>query len=204
MKPTLVVIAAGMGNRYGGLKQIDSIGPNGEILIDYSIYDAVRAGFEKLVFVIRRDLEDTFKQKISGKFESNLEVSYAYQEIDAYLDGFELSQHRKKPWGTGHAILTAGKAVAEPFVAINADDYYGHNSFKIIADYMSSGEMLGGHNHAMVGYILRNTLSEYGYVCRAVCHCGPQMLLDNIVERTKIKNKQTQRFTSTNQERLFI
>ena len=187
MKPTLVIIAAGMGDRYGGLKQIDPIGPNGEILIDYSIYDAVRAGFGKLVFVIRPDFEDTFKQKISGKFESNLEVAYVYQQTSDYLDGFEPPNERRKPWGTGHAILTAGKAVDEPFVAINADDYYGHNSFKIIADYLSSGEMLGQVNHAMVGYILRNTLSEYGYVSRAICLCGPQMLLDNIVERRRIK-----------------
>lgn len=189
MKPTLVIIAAGMGNRYGGLKQIDPVGPNGEILIDYSIYDAVRAGFGKLVFVIRPDFEDTFKQNISGKFESNLEVSHVYQQTSDYLNGFELPHERRKPWGTGHAILTAGKAVDEPFVAINADDYYGHNSFKIIADYLSSGEMPGGHNHAMVGYILRNTLSEYGYVSRAVCYCGPQMLLDSVVERTKIKRQ---------------
>lgn len=189
MKPTLVIIAAGMGNRYGGLKQIDPIGPNGEILIDYSIYDAVRAGFGKLVFVIRPDFEDTFKQNISGKFESNLEVSHVYQQTCDYLDGFEPPHERKKPWGTGHAILTAGKAVDEPFVAINADDYYGHNSFKIVADYMSGSEMRRPDSHAMVGYILRNTLSEHGHVSRAVCHCGPQMLLDNIVEQTKIKRQ---------------
>ena len=186
MKPTLVVMAAGTGNRYGGLKQVEPVGPNGETLIDYTIYDAVRAGFGKLVFVIQKDWAEIFKQKISGKFERCLDVCYTYQEINSCLDGFKLSRNRRKPWGTGHAVLTAGQAVKEPFAVITADDSYGHNAFKIIADYLSSAQMLGCDNHAMVGYVLRNTLSEHGYVSRAVCQCSPQMLLDSIVERTKI------------------
>ncbi len=186
MKPTLVVMAAGTGNRYGGFKQVEPIGPNGELLIDYSAYDAIRAGFGKLVFVIQKDFAEIFKQKVSGKFERCLEVCYTYQEISSYLDEFKLPRNCRKLWGTGHAVLTAGEVVNEPFATITADDYYGHNSFKIIADYLSSAQMLRTDNHVMVGYILRNTLSEHGYVSRAVCRCSPQMQLDSIVERTKI------------------
>lgn len=187
MKPTLVILAAGIGNRYGGLKQIEPIGPNGEIMIDYSVYDAVRAGFDKLVFVIRKDFEDDFKHKISGKFENSIETAYVYQELEACPDGFGPPQNRKKPWGTAHAVLTAREVVDKPFVVINADDYYGHNSFKIIADYLSSSETFSPNNYAMVGYILRNTLSEYGYVSRGVCECTEKRMLKRIVERTKIE-----------------
>lgn len=187
MKPTLVIMAAGIGDRYGGLKQIDPVGPNGEIIIDYSVYDAMRAGFGKLVFVIRKDFEDDFKHKISGKFEDSIETACVYQQLEACPDGFGPPQNRKKPWGTAHAVLTAREAVDEPFVVINADDYYGHNSFKIIADYLSSSETFSPNNYAMVGYILRNTLSEYGYVSRGVCECTEKMMLKRIVERTKIE-----------------
>ena len=187
MKPTLVILAAGIGNRYGGLKQIEPVGPNGEIMIDYSVYDAVQAGFGKLVFVIRKDFEDDFKHKISSKFENNIETAYVYQELEACPDGFGPSQNRKKPWGTAHAVLTAREVVDKPFVVINADDYYGHNSFKIIAGYLSSSEVLSPNNYAMVGYVLRNTLSEYGYVSRGVCECTEKMMLKRIVERIKIE-----------------
>jgi UTP-glucose-1-phosphate uridylyltransferase len=187
VKPTLVILAAGIGDRYGGLKQAESVGPNGEIIIDYSVYDAVRAGFDRLVFVIRRDFEDEFKHKISGKFESDIETAYVYQELESCTGGFKPSQKRKKPWGTAHAVLAARDLVDKPFVVINADDYYGHNSFKIIADYLSCDEMLGPNRYAMVGYVLRNTLSEYGYVSRGVCECTEQMMLKKIVERIKIE-----------------
>jgi dTDP-glucose pyrophosphorylase len=186
MKPTLLILAAGMGSRYGGLKQIDPIGPNGEIIIDYSIYDAVRAGFGKLVFIIRHYFEDAFKKKIADKFDGIIETKYAYQELDACLDGFALPPNREKPWGTAHAILVGRDVIDEPFAVINADDYYGPNSFKIMADFLSNPD-LNADEYAMVGFILRNTLSEYGYVARGVCECNDRMFLKSIIERTKVE-----------------
>ena len=181
MKPTLLILAAGMGSRYGGLKQIDPVGPNGEIIIDYSMYDAVKAGFEKVVFVIRHHFEDAFRERIGSKLDGVVETAYAYQELDSCLDGFSLPAGREKPWGTGHAILVARDAVKEPFVVINADDYYGVNSYRIINDFLSAN-----NNYCMVGYTLRNTLSEYGYVSRGVCQCNENMDLVSVTERTKI------------------
>ena len=186
MKPTLLILAAGMGNRYGGLKQIDPIGPNGEIIIDYSIYDAIRAGFGKLVFIIRHYFEDAFKEKIGNKFDGIVETAYAYQELDAALEGFVLPPDRKKPWGTGHATLMGRDFIEEPFAVINADDYYGIDSFKMMADFLC-GHEVSATAYAMVGFQLRNTLSEYGSVARGVCYCDGDDYLSDIFERTGVE-----------------
>jgi len=204
MKPTLLILAAGLGTRYGGLKQIDPIGPNGEIIIDYSIYDAINAGFGKLVFVIHHYFESAFKEKIGSKFDNLMETAYAYQELDACVDGFELPEpvlpaqetqvqvpkDRDKPWGTGHAILVARDVIHEPFAVINADDYYGPNSFQIMASFLATKD-LSCNDYAMVGYTLRDTLSECGPVCRGVCQCDEQMFLRTVVERRKVEKTAT-------------
>ena len=188
MKPTLLILAAGMGNRYGGLKQIDPVGPNGEIIIDYSIYDAIGAGFGKLVFVIRHYFEDAFKEKIGSKFDGLVETAYAFQELDAGLDGFTLPPDRERPWGTAHAISVGRYVIDEPFAVINADDYYGVDSFKMMADFLS-GPQISPTDYAMVGFKLRNTLSEYGTVARGICHCDDNFFLRDIVERTKVQKR---------------
>ena len=188
VRPTLLILAAGLGNRYGGLKQTAPVGPNGEAIIDYSIYDALSAGFDKLVFVIRRCFEDAFKNKIGSKFDAIVETSYAYQGLDDCLDGFKLPANRRKPWGTAHAILVAKNLIDETFAVINADDFYGAGSFKVIADYLSIN-MTSETDYCMVGYTLRNTLSEYGPVARGVCRCDEQMLLKEVIELTRIKKK---------------
>lgn len=182
-------MAAGMGSRYGGLKQIDPIGPNGETIMDYSVFDAVRAGFGKLVFIIRRDIEEVFKRDIGSKFEDKLEVEYVNQDMGAFVGDHSVPRERVKPWGTGHAVLVTSEVVNEPFAVINADDFYGADSFKMMADYLKSDEITSDHNYAMVGYILRNTLSEHGHVSRGVCDCDDELHLKKIVERTKV-NKQ--------------
>jgi hypothetical protein len=182
-KPALLVLAAGMGSRYGGLKQIDPVGPNGETIIDYSIYDALRAGFGKVVFVIRRDIEDQFKQIIGARFEKKVAVDYAFQELDKLPPGFSVPNNRTKPWGTGHAILMAADAVREPFAAINADDFYGATSFRVLAEHLGSGSA----DFAMVGFILRNTLSEFGSVARGVCKTNAGGFLESVTEMTKIE-----------------
>ncbi len=183
MKPTLLVLAAGMGSRYGGLKQIDPIGPDGQVIIEYSVFDAIRAGFGKVVFVIRKEFEEAFKTQLTCKFDSAIKVEYVFQELDALPRGFELPADRVKPWGTGHAILMAKDVIKEPFAAINADDFYGASGFNTIAEYLSNGSH---NNYAMVGYALNNTLSEHGHVSRGVCRCDKEQLLNEIVERTKI------------------
>lgn len=182
-KPTLLVLAAGMGSRYGGLKQIDPVGPNGETIIDYSIYDAVRAGFGKLVFVIRRDIESAFREAIGARFEKRLPVEYVFQELDKLPPGFSVPPNRTKPWGTGQAILMAENVIREPFAAINADDFYGADSFRVLAEHLQSGTQ----DYAMVGFILRNTLSEFGSVARGACRVGPDGYLQGVTELTKIE-----------------
>lgn len=188
MKPTLVVLAAGLGTRYGGLKQIDAVGPNGETIIDYSIYDAMQAGFGKVVFVIRHYFEDAFREKVSSKFDRAVKTAYAYQELDACLGDFQPSADRDKPWGTGHALLVARDVVDEPFAAINADDYYGPNSFSTILRFITTKDAKP-NDYAMVGYTLRNTLSDYGAVSRGVCECDEKMFLKRIVECKKIEKR---------------
>lgn len=186
MKPTLLVLAAGLGTRYGGLKQIDSIGPHGQTIIDYSIYDAVRAGFDRMVFVIRHYFEQAFREKVSSKFDRLVETAYAYQELDACLGTFKLPANREKPWGTGHAILVCRDLIREPFAVVNADDYYGVHSLKTMADFLTGKDVMGT-DYAMVGFILRNTLSDHGGVSRGVCQCDEHMLLKKVVECKKIE-----------------
>jgi UTP-glucose-1-phosphate uridylyltransferase len=170
MPKTLLVLAAGMGSRYGGLKQIDPVGPGGETLMDYSVYDALRAGFDKVVFVIRRDIEQSFKEKIGRRYEQRVRVEYVYQELNSLPGGFTVPADRKKPWGTGHAILVAAPSIREPFAAINADDFYGAESFRLLGRHLQ----LTNSDYAMVGFVLRNTLSEFGSVARGVCRLGPE------------------------------
>ncbi len=190
MKPTLLILAAGLGTRYGGLKQIDPVGPNSEIIIDYSIYDAINAGFGKLVFVIQHYFESAFKEKIGNKFYNLVETAYAYQEVDTCVDGFEPPKDRDKPWGTGHAILVAADVIHGPFAVINADDYYGPSSFKIMAQFLGKKD-LSGNDYAMVGYTLKDTLGKYGPVSRGVCQCDEQMFLRRITECRNIEKNVT-------------
>ena len=190
MRPTLLILAAGMGTRYGGLKQIDPIGPNGEIIIDYSIYDAINTGFGKLVFVIRHCFEDAFKEKIGHKFNNLVETAYAYQEVNTSVDGFEVPKDRDKPWGTGHAILVTSDLIHEPFAVINADDYYGPVAFKAISQFLTRKD-LSSSDYAMIGYTLGDTLSEYGSVSRGICRCDEQMFLKRIKECKKVEKTST-------------
>lgn len=184
--PTLLVLAAGMGSRYGGLKQIDPVGPHGETIIDYSIYDAKRAGFDKVVFVIRKDIEDMFREVVGNKFAERLRVEYAYQELDKLPTGYSVPAGRTKPWGTGHAILMAESLIEEPFAMINADDFYGTDAFRVLGDYLRQTPV-GSNNYSMVGFTLRNTLSEHGTVARGVCQADEAGNLKKIVEMLKIE-----------------
>ncbi|HTV40523.1 MAG TPA: sugar phosphate nucleotidyltransferase [Candidatus Sulfotelmatobacter sp.] len=186
-EPTLLVLAAGMGSRYGGLKQIDPIGANGETIIDYSIYDAMRAGFGNVVFVIRRDIEEQFRQFVGSRFEKKIAVEYVFQELDKLPPDFSAPPHRTKPWGTGHAILMAADAIRRPFAAINADDFYGATSFRILAEHLTSGSA----DFAMVGFVLRNTLSEFGSVARGICRTTNDGFLESVTEMTKIERDGT-------------
>lgn len=182
MKPVLVVMAAGMGSRYGGLKQIDAIGPNSESIMDYSIYDAAKTGFSKVVFIIRHDIENEFKNVIGSKYRSIIPVEYAFQEINSLPATYSCPDERKKPWGTGHAILIANDIVKEPFVVINADDFYGRKAFELIFKHLSNAKDEKYLNYSMVGFLLKNTLSEHGYVSRGICRCDTSGALENIVE----------------------
>jgi len=182
MQPTLLVMAAGMGSRYGGLKQIDPVGPNGETIIDYSIYDAMRAGFGKLVFVIRKDIEQPFKETVGARFERRIAVEYVFQELENIPAPFTVPAGRTKPWGTTQAVLAAANIVHEPFAVINADDFYGAESYRVIAEHLTSGS----DDYAMVGFILRNTLSDFGSVARGVCRVSDRGYLEKIEELTNI------------------
>jgi NDP-sugar pyrophosphorylase family protein len=181
--PALLVLAAGMGNRYGGLKQIDPVGPGGVTIIDYSLHDALRAGFRKIVFVIRKDIEQQFKEAVGARVERHTTVEYAFQELDMLPPGFSVPAGRTKPWGTTHAILTAAGAISGPFAVINADDYYGPEGYRALAQHLQSGTM----DYAMVGFILRNTLSDFGAVSRAVCQISDHGFLQQVVELTNIE-----------------
>ena len=174
-----------MGSRYGGLKQLDGLGPNGETIMDYSIYDAIQAGFGKVVFVIRRVFEKDFREKIVSKYENRIPVELVFQDLDNLPAGFTVPEGREKPWGTNHAVLMGKDVIHEPFAVINADDYYGRESFKVLADYLCSIEGTEGH-YAMVGYRVANTLSESGTVARGVCEMDENGFLTQITERTKI------------------
>lgn len=187
MKPTLLILAAGMGSRYGGLKQIDKIGPSGEAIIDYSIYDAIRAGFGKVVFVIRPELEDDFRNFFGTKLDGKIDMEFVYQTIDNVPKGIEITTDRQKPWGTAHAILVAKDAINEPFAAINADDFYGADAYKTVADYFKTNQK--STDHCMVGYQLDGTLSDFGTVSRGVCKTDENGFLQQIEEVTKIRKK---------------
>ncbi|MGD0682116.1 MAG: sugar phosphate nucleotidyltransferase [Terracidiphilus sp.] len=181
--PTLLIMAAGMGSRYGGLKQIDPVGPNGETIIDYSIYDALRAGFGKLVFVIRKEIEQPFKEIVGGRFEKRIAVDYVLQELEMLPAGFTVPAGRTKPWGTTQAILLAAGAIDSPFAVINADDFYGAEGYRVLAQHLQSGV----EEYAMAGFVLSNTLSEFGTVARGVCRVSSDGYLESVVEMLKIE-----------------
>ena len=185
MKPTLVILAAGLGSRYGGLKQMDQFGPSGETILEYSIYDAIRAGFGKVVFVIRESMEDDLRNTIIRKIEDQIEVVCAFQKLDDLPEGFTVPENREKPWGTAHAILAARTVVNEPFVVINADDFYGFDSYKVAVGYFASTNP-DEDECAMVGFELQNTVTEHGSVSRGICTIDNNSFLIDVVERTKI------------------
>ncbi|MDR1371318.1 MAG: nucleotidyltransferase [Dysgonamonadaceae bacterium] len=185
MKPTLFVLAAGMGSRYGGLKQLDGLGPNGETIMDYSIFDAVRGGFGKVVFVIRHSFEADFEEKIVKKYENVIPVEVVFQELDYLPEGIKPDPERVKPWGTNHAVLMGKDVIKEPFAVINADDFYGRESFKILAGYLSGLEGKA-NDYCMIGYRIGNTLSESGSVARGICEKDDNEYLTSVVERTYI------------------
>ncbi len=183
-KPTLLILAAGMGSRYGGLKQIDEIGPSNEAIIDYSIFDAIRAGFGKVVLVIRKELEVDFRAFFGNKLEGKIQVEYVYQEIDNIPEGVHIEVERTKPWGTAHAILVAKDAINEPFAVINADDFYSAEAYQAVADYFATNNKVS--DHCMVGYQLDGTLSDNGTVSRGLCKSDKEGFLQAIEEVTKI------------------
>ena len=184
MKPTLLILAAGMGSRFGGLKQVEPVGPNGEAIIDYSIYDAIRAGFGKVVFIIRESFADAFKEKFDTKLKGKIKVDYVFQELDMLPEGFILPSEREKPWGTAHAILCARNAINEPFCALNADDFYGFNAYRAMAKFLT--ESSNPKEYSMVGYKLKDTLSDFGSVSRGICEANKENNLVKIVETLKI------------------
>ena len=188
-KPVLVIMAAGMGSRYGGLKQIDPIDEQGHIIMDFSIFDAKRAGFEKVVFIIKKENEDTFREAIGNRVEGLMEVSYVFQDIHNIPQGFAVPEGRVKPWGTAHAVLSCIDEVDGPFAVINADDYYGRDAFQKIYDYLSTHEDDDKYRYTMVGYQLENTLTENGYVSRGVCEMNENSELVSVTERTRIEKK---------------
>jgi dTDP-glucose pyrophosphorylase len=187
MKPTLLVLAAGMGSRYGSLKQIDPVGPSGETIIDYSIYDAIRAGFGKVVFIIRKSFEQDFKDIFISKLQSHIPVEYVFQEIDKLPEGLTVSAERTKPWGTAHAVLMAKDIIHEPFAVINGDDFYGSGAFQTMADYLNSLTDEAQNQYSLVGYQVGNTMSDHGTVSRGVCLEDENELLVSVTERTNIE-----------------
>lgn len=187
MDTTLLVLAAGMGSRYGGLKQMDPVGPNGETLLDYSVYDAIRSGTSRVVFVIRRDFEEDFREKIGSRFEDRIEVGYVFQELNDLPDGMTVPNDRAKPWGTGHAIWCARAAVDTPFLAINADDFYGRPAIAGVQEFLCAQDSLSTR-FCMAGYRLETTLSPSGHVSRGVCEVAPDGHLAGVKEFTRIRN----------------
>ena len=185
MKPTLIILAAGMGSRYGGLKQLDEVGTNGEAIIDYSLFDAIRTGFGKVVFIIRTDFSDQFRERFEPKLRGRIAFEYAYQSLDKIPSAFTLNPEREKPWGTAHAVMMAAGLVREPMAVINADDFYGRKAYQIMADFLTSSD--DDSEYAMVGYRVDNTLSEHGSVSRGVCITDENGYLTSVVERTKIQ-----------------
>lgn len=186
MKPSLVILAAGMGSRYGGTKQLDPVGPNGECLLDYAVYDAHKAGFGKVIFLIKTSMEEEFKSNVGSRYDENIEIAYAYQELDAIPTGFTVPESRTKPWGTAHAVMVTEGIVNEPFAVINADDYYGYSSYASMYKTLSTWEN-DSNEFAMVGFKVENTLSEHGHVARGVCSVSDGYL-ETITERTKVES----------------
>jgi dTDP-glucose pyrophosphorylase len=186
MKPTLMILAAGMGSRYGGLKQMDQVGPSGEAIIDYSIYDAIRAGFEKVTFIIRKNIEKEFREVFENKLKGKIETEFIFQELEMVPEGISFSPERVKPWGTAHAVWVARNHIREPFVVINADDFYGPSSYQTIADHMLQDNIMNTSNYCMVGYQVRHTLSDFGSVTRGVCETVDGEFMKAVVERTEI------------------
>lgn len=186
MKPTLLLLAAGMGSRYGGLKQLDGLGPNGETIMDYSIYDAIKAGFGKLVFVIRKDFEDDFKEKVLSKYQGHIPAEICFQSIDNLPVGFTVPKGRQKPWGTNHAVMMAKELIHEPFCVINCDDFYNRDAFMVMGKFLSDLPEGAKNNYAMVGFRVGNTLSENGTVARGICSKNENGHLTSVVERTEI------------------
>lgn len=186
-KPVLVIMAAGMGSRYGGLKQMDPVDDNGHIIMDFSIYDAVRAGFEKVVFIIKKENEALFKECVGDRVAQSMQVEYVFQDIHNLPEGYSVPEGREKPWGTGHAVLSCLSAVDGPFAVINADDYYGKEAFQIIYDFLTSHQDNEKYQYTMVGYYLKNTLTENGHVARGVCTANAEGKLTGITERTRIE-----------------
>ena len=186
MKPTLFVLAAGMGSRYGGLKQLDGLGPNGETIMDYSIFDAIRGGFGKLVFVIRKDFEQDFRDKVLSKYEGHIPTELVFQAIDNLPEGFTVPEERTKPWGTNHAVLMGKDAIKEPFAVINADDFYSRDAFAVMGKWLSELPEGSTGKYSMVGFRICNTLSENGTVARGVCAKNEAGMLTDVVERTEI------------------
>lgn len=188
-EPVLVIMAAGMGSRYGGLKQIDPVDEQGHIIIDFSIYDAIQAGFKKIIFIIKRENEIAFKESIGERISKHIQVEYVYQDINNLPEGFRVPEGRIKPWGTGHAVLSCLGSIDGTFAVINADDYYGKHAFSFIYDYLIKAKDDDKYRYAMVGYILSNTLTEYGHVARGVCETSSDNSLLGILERTHIEKK---------------
>ncbi|MCL2511433.1 MAG: sugar phosphate nucleotidyltransferase [Bacteroidales bacterium] len=187
MTPTLLVLAAGMGSRYGGIKQLARLGPSGETIMDYSIYDAIRSGFGKVVFIIRKSIEEPFCEMVLQKYEKIIPCEYVFQELDALPAGYQPPEGRQKPWGTGHAILMAADVIQEPFAVINADDFYGYDAFVQMGRFLKNTDPQS-NRWAMIGYRLANTLSDFGVVSRGVCYADADNMLLNVTERTKIKH----------------
>ena len=188
-KPVLVIMAAGMGSRYGGLKQIDPVDEQGHMIIDFSIYDAIRAGFQKVVFIIKKENEADFRAAIGNRMERQLEVEYVYQEMNSLPAGYEVPEGRQKPFGTGHAVLSCSSVVDGPFAVINADDYYGRHAYQMIYDYLSNHQDDEKYRYTMVGYVLENTLTDNGHVARGVCVTDEHHYLTGINERTHIEKR---------------
>jgi NDP-sugar pyrophosphorylase family protein len=190
MKPTLLILAAGMGSRYGGLKQLDQVGPSGETIIDYSIYDAIRAGFGKVIFIIKEAIEDDFKETFVERLKDKIAIDYVFQETWMVPEGISVPDNRSKPWGTGHAVMMADGKISGPFAVINADDFYGLGAFETLTAYYRDWTPERGNDYCMVGYRVANTLSEFGAVSRGVCQSDPDDLLVDVVERTHIEQKE--------------
>ena len=187
--PVLIIMAAGMGSRYGGLKQIDPVDQDGHIIMDFSIYDAVKAGFEKVIFIIKKENEQDFRETIGDRMAQRIEVEYVFQDIAALPEGFTVPEGRVKPWGTAHAVLSCLSVVDGPFAVINADDYYGQQAFQMIYDYLASHEDTDRYQYTMVGYLLENTLTENGHVARGVCGTNADGKLTEITERVRIEKR---------------